>query len=329
MISPRICKPLQIAVLFACLAITAFGSAPALAAAPLVKTPAPGFFRVMLGDFEITALNDGTLDLPVEKILTNTTEAKVEQALAKSYLASPLETSFNGFLVNTGSKLILVDTGAGTGFGPTLGKLVANLKASGYQPEQIDEIYLTHMHADHIGGLTVDGQLAFPNAIVRADKNESDYWLSEANMDKAPDGEKGATKGTFKKVRALLTPYIQAGKYKPFEGSVELTPGISSSESPGHTPGHSGYIVESKGQKLLLAGDVIHVAAVQFEQPTVTISFDSNSKQAEAERIKEFSDAAKKGYLVAGAHLPFPAMGHIKALGKGFQWVPVNFTQMH
>ncbi|AIY39455.1 Organophosphate pesticide hydrolase [Collimonas arenae] len=322
-------KPFQIAALFACAVIMAFNVGPALAAAPMAKAPAPGFYRIMLGDFEITALNDGTLDLPVDKILTNTTPDKVEQALAKSYLASPVETSFNGFLVNTGNKLVLVDTGAGTGFGPNLGKLVANLKAAGYQPEQVDEIYLTHMHADHIGGLIADGKLAFPNAIVRADKRESDYWLSEENMNKAPEGEKGATKSTFKKVATLLTPYIQAGKYKPFEGSVELTPGIRSYESPGHTPGHSGYVVESKGQKLMLAGDVIHVAAVQFEQPTVTVTFDSDSKEAEAERIKEFSDASRKGYLFAAAHLPFPALGHIREMGKGFQWLPVNFTQMH
>ena len=109
------------------------------AAAPMVKTSAPGFYRMMLGDFEVTALSDGTADLPVDKLLTNTTPAKVKSALAKSFLTAPLETSFNGYLINTGTKLVLIDTGAAKLFGPTLGNLVANLKASGYQPEQVDE----------------------------------------------------------------------------------------------------------------------------------------------------------------------------------------------
>src|SRR5579859_5104455 len=138
-------------------AVAALSSAPVSAAAPMAKTNAPGFYRIMLGDFEVTALNDGTTELPWDHILTAPPE-QTDQTLAKSYLKSPLETSFNGFLVNTGSKLVLIDTGAGTLFAPTLNKLAANLKASGYQPEQVDEIYITHMHADHIGGLVSDGK---------------------------------------------------------------------------------------------------------------------------------------------------------------------------
>lgn len=299
------------------------------AAAPLAGTSSPGFFRIMLGDFEITALSDGTLDLPVDQLLTNTTKDKVDKQLAQAFLESPLETSFNAFLINTGSKLVLVDTGAGTVFGPQLGKLIANLKASGYTPDQVDEIYLTHMHSDHIGGLSANGKMVFPNAIVRADRHESDFWLSQANMDKAPEGERATSKGTFRRARELLGPYLKAGHYKPFDGAVELSPGIKSYESPGHTPGHAAYVVESKGKKLMLVGDVVHVAAVQFQEPTVTISFDSDSKQAQAERIKEFTDASNGGYLIGAAHVPFPALGHIRAKGDGFEWLPVNYSQLH
>ena len=116
---------------------------PAQAAAPQVKTQAPGYYRMMLGDFEVTAISDGTVMLPMDKLLTNTTPARIEKALGRWYLTSPVETSVNGYLINTGTKLVLVDTGAGTLFGPTLGNFVANLKASGYQPEQVDEIYIT------------------------------------------------------------------------------------------------------------------------------------------------------------------------------------------
>ena len=141
----------------------------AYADAPQVKTQSPGYYRMMLGDFEVTALSDGTAALPVTKLLTNTTPAKVKKALTRSYLKDPVETSVNGYLINTGSKLVLIDTGAAGLFGPTLGNLINNLKAAGYQPEQIDEIYITHMHGDHVGGLMAGDKLAFPNAVVRAD----------------------------------------------------------------------------------------------------------------------------------------------------------------
>ena len=141
----------------------------AVAAAPQLKTSAPGYYRMMLGDFEVTALSDGTVDLHMEQLLTNITAAKIRSALAKAYLKDPVEASVNAYLINTGSKLVLIDAGSGTLFGPTVGKLMTSLKASGYQPEQVDEIYITHMHADHVGGLIVGSQIAFPNAIVRAD----------------------------------------------------------------------------------------------------------------------------------------------------------------
>jgi glyoxylase-like metal-dependent hydrolase (beta-lactamase superfamily II) len=304
-------------------ACAAFVAAPAFASAPMAKTPAPGYFRMMLGDFEVTPLNDGTVDLPVDQLLKQKPEL-TKAELAQSGLKLPLETSDNAFLINTGSKLVLVDTGAGALFGPTLGKLVANLKAAGYQPEQVDEIYITHFHGDHVGGLVSQGKLVFPNATVRAAKAESDFWLSEENMNKAPADKKGFFQGAM----GAVGPYVKAGHFKPFEGNVELVPGIRANAEHGHTPGHTTYVVESRGQKLVLIGDLIHVAAVQMEHPAVTIGFDSDEKAAEAARLREFDAAAKGGYLIGGAHLQFPGVGHLRAEGKGYRWVPVNFTQM-
>ena len=230
--------------------IAAFGLLAATtlahAGAPPAKGQAPGWYRMALGAFEVTALSDGTVDLPVDQLLTNTTAAKVQAALMRAYLKVPVETSVNGYLVNTGTKLVLIDAGAAGLFGPTLGKLLANLKASGYTPEQVDEIYLTHMHADHVGGLTsADGKAVFPNAIVRADKKESDFWLDKATMDKAPE----AMKDFFKGAQASMKPYVDAGKFKPFEGDVELVPGIKAYATRGHTPGHAAYVVQSNGAK--------------------------------------------------------------------------------
>lgn len=309
-----------------CLALAAgsftAGPGAAWAFAPMVKTSAPGYYRVMLGDFEVTALSDGAIALPVDKLLTNTTPEKVSKALARNYLTSPVDTSVNGFLINTGSKLVLIDTGAGSFFGPTLGGLLANLKAAGYQPGQVDEIYLTHMHGDHIGGLLADGKAAFPNAVVRADKRDADFWLSQKIMDKAP----AAAKDSFKAAMAALDPYIKAGRFKPFESDTELVPGIRSGASHGHTAGHNIYLIESRGQKLMLWGDLMHVAAVQFDDPSVTIQFDSDSKAAAVQRKKAFADAAKDGYMVGAAHLSFPGLGHVRAQGKGYAWVPVSYV---
>ena len=294
------------------------------AAAPLVKTQAPGYYRMMLGDFEVTALSDGTLALPVTTLLTGTTPAKVNRALGRAALKDPVETSVNAYLINTGSKLVLIDAGAGALFGPTVGNLVNSLKASGYQPEQVDEIYITHMHGDHVGGLVSGDKMVFPNAIVRADKADADYWLSQANMDAAPKD----AKDFFKGAQVSLNPYIAAGKFKPIDGPTELVPGVRSMPSHGHTPGHTTYMVESNGQKLVLWGDLMHVAAVQFPEPAVTIKFDTDSKAAAAERKKAYADAAKQGYWVGVAHVAFPGIGHVQHDGNGYAWIPVNYMSL-
>jgi glyoxylase-like metal-dependent hydrolase (beta-lactamase superfamily II) len=298
-------------------------SGPALAAAPQVKTQAPGWYRMMLGDFEVTALSDGTLPLPVDKLL-NEPAAKTTKALARSYQKAPVETSFNSYLINTGDKLVLVDTGAAGLFGPTLGNMLANLKASGYTPEQVDEVYITHMHPDHVGGLMAGDKPAFPNAIVRADQHDADFWLSKAKMDAAPK----EVQDFFKGAMASINPYIAAGRFKPFEGNTDLVPGIRALAAHGHTPGHTTYLIESKGQKLMLWGDLMHVAAVQFPEPSVTIQFDTDNKAALAQRRLAYADAAKGGYWVAAAHLSFPGIGHLRNEGRGYAFVPVNYSSL-
>ena len=313
----------RLAVLGLLLSMSALG---AQAAAPQVKSQAPGYYRMMLGDFEVTALNDGTVDLPMDKLLKESLPGQVLRALQHAYLGLPLETSVNGYLINTGSKLVLIDTGAASLFGPTLGKLLTPLKAAGYQPEQVDEVYITHLHGDHVGGLLADGKAAFPNATLRMDKRESDFWLSTEQMDKAPEAAKGGFKGAMMSVK----PYQGSGRLKPFEGNdkagVELVPGVRAMATYGHTPGHSVYLVESKGQKLAVWGDLMHVAAVQFPDPTVTISFDSDASLALPQRQKAYAEAAAAGYFVAVAHISFPGIGKLRPDGKGYQWLPANYS---
>jgi glyoxylase-like metal-dependent hydrolase (beta-lactamase superfamily II) len=298
------------------------GAQAAGAGAPQVKSQAPGFYRMTLGDFEVTTVIDGTIDLPVNDLLTNIAPVQIESLLRKQSLKAPVETSVNTFLINTGTKLVLIDTGAGSLFGPTVGKLLANLKAAGYSADQIDAVCITHMHGDHLGGLVANGQRTFPNAVVHVDKADADYWLSKANLDKAT----AEAKGGFQTAAAVMKPYQDAGKFQPLDGGSQIVPGIRSVASHGHTPGHSLYSVESKDQKLVLWGDLLHVAAVQFPEPSATIRFDTDSPAARAQREKALADAAAGGYWVGIAHVPFPGIGHVRAESKGYAWTPVNYS---
>ncbi len=307
---PRLTRTARAAVLIAAAAVSAIAAAPVHAAAPMVRTQAPGYFRMALGDFEVTALSDGFFDLPVDKILKQPAD-KTSAALARNFQKLPLETSVNAFLVNTGSKLVLIDTGTGGLDGPSAGTLVANLRAAGYAPEQVDEILLTHDHADHCGGLTHDGVAVFPNATVHAGKGDADHYLNAAAGDK----------DAF----ASMAPYAAAHRFVPIEADGEVVPGFKAWSTPGHTPGHESYVVESKGEKMIFTGDLIHVAQVQFDDPTVTVSFDGDGRKAEAERLKVFNQAAKDGTWIAAAHLQFPGIGHVRTAGKAYQYVPVNY----
>lgn len=294
----------------------------AQAGAPQVKAQAPGYYRMMVGDIEVTALLDGIIDLKPGELLTNVEKKEVSSLLKRNFLGEAVPTSVNAYLINTGSKLVLVDAGAAKLFGPGLDLLHANLKAAGYQPEQVDAVLITHMHGDHVGGLIQDGKIAFPNATVYAGKQDADFWLSAENLEKAPE----AMKNFFKGAQLSLNPYVSAGKFKGLEGNAEIVPGVNAIATHGHTPGHTIYAVESKGQKLVMWGDLMHVAAVQFPKPAVTIRFDTDSKAAAVERKKAFADAAKQGYWVASAHLPFPGIGHLRAESKGYVFVPANYS---
>jgi glyoxylase-like metal-dependent hydrolase (beta-lactamase superfamily II) len=296
----------------------------AQAASPQLKTSPPGVYRMMLGDFEVTALSDGTVELPFLQILQKITKARAESMLARQFLKDPVQTSVNAFLINTGDKLVLIDTGAGVFFGPTLGRLLTALKAAGYRPEQVDEIYISHMHGDHIGGLLADGKAAFPNAVVRAEKAEGDFWLSQARMNAAPKDDQDSFKGAM----AAIDPYAATNRFKPYEGDTVLVPGIRAVVTRGHTPGHAMYVIESKGEKLVLWGDLMHQAAVQFLDPSVTVVFDTDQSKAAQQRRQAYRTAAKEGHWVGASHLPFPGIGRLRAEGKGYAYVPANYTEL-
>ena len=293
----------------------------ARAAAPQVKKEAPGFYRLMLGDFEITALSDGVFDLDTRTMLADIAPERREALLKNAFETDVLPTSVNAYLINTGESLVLVDTGAADRFGPTLGHLLDNLIASGYRPEQVDRVLVTHLHPDHIGGLVADGRRVFPNATVHVERKEMNFWLSAAALEAAPEDRKAFFRGAA----MSIDPYARAGRLEPFSGTTELSSGITAVSSPGHTPGHTTYVIESKGRKLVLWGDLMEVAAIHFVEPATTIAFDVDGREAVARRPKAYADAAAGRHLVGASHLPFPGIGHLRAEPEGYAWVPVAY----
>jgi glyoxylase-like metal-dependent hydrolase (beta-lactamase superfamily II) len=271
----------------------------------------PGFHRVKIGDVNVIALSDGTFRPYMRDQLRNTTPEAVEAILAKTSQKSPNHESVNAFLIELDDRLLLVDAGTGEVLGPKLGKLPSSLNAIGLTPEDITDVLLTHVHPDHSGGLTVGGRKIYPNAKIHVDKRELDFWASPENAARAT----GHAADWFKV--AVVT----------HDGESELFPGLRQEPAYGHTPGQVTYVLESGGEKLAFWGDIINVPDVQFEEPTVSITFDIDEDEATATRVSSMSDAAENGYLVAMPHAHFPGVGHVQRIGGDhFQWIPIPYV---
>ncbi len=236
-----------------------------------------------------------------------------------------LDVVDSGFLVNTGKQLILVDAGAGGWWGgEALGRLAGSLRSAGYTAEEVDLVLLTHLHADHVGGLTTqDGQRVFPNADVYVAKAESDFWLSPEIAAKAPKD----AQPFFQSAQAIAAPYIKAGKWHTFSGSEPIVDGMQLVPLPGHTPGHTGYEFSSKGQRILFWGDIIHAQRVQLQHPQVTAIFDIDQAAAAATRRQLLPKLVREDVVIAAPHMSsFPPLGRVRKEGSGYSWAPVVFT---
>jgi glyoxylase-like metal-dependent hydrolase (beta-lactamase superfamily II) len=313
----------RLAVLLAALAVLVAVPHAALAGAPQHHDQAPGFYRMKIGDLEVTALYDGTGVFDPHWL--NATKATMD-GVAEALHEDPhmLDVADTGFLVNTGKQLILVDVGAGSWWGgPAFGRLPSSLRSAGYTPEEINVVLVTHLHSDHVGGLTTrDGERVFPNADVYVAKAESDFWLSPEIAAKAPKD----AQPFFQSAQAIAAPYIKTGKWHTFSGSESIVDGMQLVPLPGHTPGHTGYEFSSKGQKILFWGDIVHALRVQLRHPEVTAVFDIDSTAAAATRNQLLPKLAREDVLIAGPHMNFPALGRLHKEESRYSWVPVVYT---
>jgi glyoxylase-like metal-dependent hydrolase (beta-lactamase superfamily II) len=294
---------------------------PALAKAPFAGVQAAGVYRLKVGGFEVTVLSDGWLPLEAKLFIGSADAAG--KALETSFLPRDnIPTSVNEWLVNTGDKLILVDTGTSNVFAPTLGRMAKNLAAAGVDPAAVDQVILTHLHPDHAAGLlTPDKKIAFPNATVHVAEAEYAFWTSAEIYAKAPD----EFKPFFDLARNAIKPYVDAGKVEQFKDGAGFAPGITATAAPGHTMGHTMVRLSSSKSELLLWGDIVHNAALQFAEPERALTFDTDPALAITTRKRVFDMTATDRLLIAGAHLPFPGIGHVAKASSGYAYVPVEW----
>jgi len=296
------------------------GMSPALAA-PAKGGQAPGFYRTMVGNIQVTSLLDGGTEF-ANDLFADAKPETLSGAKKDNFLdeAKPFPGYVNGFLINTGSRLILVDTGA-RGSGPNVGRLINNLASAGVRPDDIDDVIITHAHPDHAGGLLDEGGMRiFPRSNLRISREDMDFWYNETARKSLPKKVQ-----MFDMAQKLLSPYRNSGQIKTFRLGEDIGNGISSVNLAGHTPGHSGIRVSDGSNQLLIWADVVHVPALQFAHPEQSIGYDIDPEAAKATRQKIFDEVATDRIRVAGMHLCFPAIGHVAKMSSGYDFVPQMF----
>ena len=300
--------------------------APSLAhaAAPIADAQAPGFYRFKLGTYEVTILHDGQRSFPLpDSFVTNVPKDQALAAAGDAFMpAGKVTVPFNPTLINTGSKLVLIDTGNGPSPDGAVGQLFPNLAAAGIDPKDIDVVVLSHLHPDHTNGLrAADGSIAFPNASIVAPRAEWAFWMSDETMAKASDP---VTKNYFANTRKVLTGLDErVGRFDP---GAEVAPGVTAIATPGHTPGHTSFAIASGSSAMLVQSDVTNIPEFFLRNPDWHVMYDYDPVMAAATRHKFYDMAATEHMLVAGYHFAFPSAGHVEKTATGYRLVPVAWS---
>jgi glyoxylase-like metal-dependent hydrolase (beta-lactamase superfamily II) len=282
----------------------------------------PGVYHRRIGDITVTTLSDGFLDGSMA-VIQNIAPEEAAQLLRDAFRPVPRRTSVNTFLIQSAGRVALVDTGCGTAMAATAGKLPANMAAMGLDPAEVDTVLLTHMHPDHSNGLAdAEGRALFPKAELVLHEAERAYWHDDAAMARA---DEAGRERNFQAARDQAKPY--GSRTRTFTGG-EVFPGVTAMPFPGHTPGHTGYMIASGGESLLIWGDIIHVPEIQVPRPEVTMAFDVDPAQAEATRRRVFDMVATDGQAIAGMHVHFPGHAHLARRGAGYALLQDAWAQV-
>jgi glyoxylase-like metal-dependent hydrolase (beta-lactamase superfamily II) len=290
----------------------------ALARAPKLGTQSPYFHRFELGAAEVTVVSDGVLPLGNPKgTFTGVSDDEIKKMLSDNFLAPDnIVLEQNSPIVNTGDKLVLFDTGVGSSklFGPTTGRQQKSMMEAGIKPEDIDAVVFSHAHIDHIGGVVDDsGKILFPNAQYYIAQNDFDYWTDEGKLG-------SSNKDFIVHARKNLLPVRDRLVF--YKDGQEFLPGIQAMAAPGHTVGHTMFMITSAGKSFAFLGDLTHHQILLMEKPRMEFSYDTDPKQAAESRVKMLDMLAANKVAVMSYHYPWPGIGHVVKTGEGFHFIP-------
>jgi glyoxylase-like metal-dependent hydrolase (beta-lactamase superfamily II) len=309
-------------------ALSPLGAPAARAAVAPAGAQAPGFYRYKVGDYECTSINDGARSFPMpDKWVTNVAKDEALAAAEAAYMPKGMVTvPFNPQLINTGSKLILVDTGNGIAtLEPTkgaVGRTLQNLAAAGVDPKSIDIVLISHLHPDHTNGIrALDGSMAFPNAELMVPAKEWEFWMSDENAAKA---ESEITKNYFANVKKIYAGI--ESKVTKYDWGKEVAPGITAVATPGHTPGHTSFAVASGNSKILIQSDVTNIPEFFLRNPDWHVAYDYDPALAQETRHKFYDMAVAEKATVVGFHFTFPSVGHVEKDGNGYRLIPAAWN---
>lgn len=299
-------------------------ASPAIAQVARRPTSQGAFRRFMLGEFEVTCLLDGGMQgqaAGIPRFFVNPDMADIARLRERSFFVEEgLHQPVGSYLVNTGRNLILVDSGGHSSFFATTGLMMPSLRASGYRPEDVDTVLLTHIHPEHALGLVGEGETrAFPNAVVHVTEEDFALWIAPDAASRVPQGQRFADAAT-----RAIAPYRAADRIRryPMMSTQEIMPGVTVVPAPGHTPGHVSYRFASGSEQMLVWGDVTHQTVIQLARPRLQLSIDVDRERAVESRLRTLDMLVTDRILVGGTHLPWPAVGRIVRDGEGFMFVP-------